>query len=170
MSLIFSPLMLTSSRMTSLVFQMMQRRKNLKKKDSITSDTDWLVLVARTGNGFAFLDIFVCLCSYFLAFRGVMLNGGPGGPRDLGKRSTHIIRRPWQRAPTSKQKVRKCFRKKKVGKDKTEKDLSTHTSAGLCVCVLPALCQVGAGCRVVWFPHVRIPIPVFSRCEGTVAP
>lgn len=32
--------------------------------------------------------------SYFLALRGVMLNGGPGGPRDLGNKSTHIIRRP----------------------------------------------------------------------------
>lgn len=34
------------------------------------------------------------LCLYFFALRGVMLNGGPGGPRDLGNRSTHIIRRP----------------------------------------------------------------------------
>ena len=24
-----------------------------------------------------------------------MLNGGPGGPKDLGNKSTHIIRRPW---------------------------------------------------------------------------
>lgn len=36
-----------------------------------------------------------CVCRYFFALRGVMLNGGPGGPRDLGNKSTHIIRRPW---------------------------------------------------------------------------
>lgn len=71
---------------------------------------------------------------------------------------------------TDKQtKGKKMLRKKKAGKDETEKNLSTHTSA-VCVCVLPALCQVGAGCRVVCFPHVRVPIPVSSRCEGTVAP
>lgn len=31
---------------------------------------------------------------YFLALRGVMLNGGPGGPKDLGNRSTHNCIRP----------------------------------------------------------------------------
>lgn len=35
MSLIFSPLMLTSSRMTSTVFQMMQRRKNLHREINV---------------------------------------------------------------------------------------------------------------------------------------
>lgn len=40
------------------------------------------------------LLIIDCLCMYFFALRGVMLNGGPGGPRDLGNKSTHIIRRP----------------------------------------------------------------------------
>lgn len=28
--------------------------------------------------------------THFLAFRGVMLKGGPGGPKLLGKTSTHI--------------------------------------------------------------------------------
>lgn len=34
------------------------------------------------------------VCTYFFALRGVMLNGGPGGPIDLGNKSTHIVRRP----------------------------------------------------------------------------
>lgn len=47
MSLIFSPLMLISSRMTSTVFQMMQRRKNLNRKINVY----WLLL---------------CFCYYLL--------------------------------------------------------------------------------------------------------
>lgn len=44
-------------------------------------------------------DVLIYSCafgfiSYFFALRGVMLNGGPGGPKDLGNKSTHIIRRP----------------------------------------------------------------------------
>lgn len=35
--------------------------------------------------------------AYSLAFLGSMLNGGPGGPRDLGKISTHICILPWSR-------------------------------------------------------------------------
>lgn len=35
------------------------------------------------------------LGSYFFALRGVMLKGGPGGPMDLGKISTHSCNRPW---------------------------------------------------------------------------
>lgn len=41
------------------------------------------------------IDIKPRKCSYFLALRGVMLNGGPGGPKDFGKMSTHICNRPW---------------------------------------------------------------------------
>lgn len=40
------------------------------------------------------IDIKRRRCFYFLALRGVMLNGGPGGPKDLGNRSTHICIRP----------------------------------------------------------------------------
>lgn len=32
----------------------------------------------------------VYMDTHFLAFRGVMLKGGPGGPKLLGKTSTHI--------------------------------------------------------------------------------
>lgn len=43
--------------------------------------------------------------SYFLALRGITLNGGPGGPRDLGKTSTHIISRPWRTRPAASQEA-----------------------------------------------------------------
>lgn len=43
--------------------------------------------------------------SYLLALRGVTLNGGPGGPRDLGKMSTHIISRPWWTQPAASQEA-----------------------------------------------------------------
>lgn len=95
MSLIFSPLMLTSSRMTSTVFQMMQRRKNLKRKNIVNGLYCIFVVIFCV----FFLNwsvlILVDAESYFFALRGVMLNGGPGGPKDLGNKSTHIIRRPW---------------------------------------------------------------------------
>ncbi len=104
----------------------------------------------------------MCVCSYFLALRGVTLNGGPGGPIDLGNRSTHIIRRPWWTAPMTNQKTGMD-----TGPTKNEqKSQRTHGR----IFLLPALCRVAAGCIVVWSPHVQVQIPVSSRCGGTVAP
>lgn len=37
----------------------------------------------------------LCGDTHFLALRGVMLNGGPGGPKLLGKTSTHICSFPY---------------------------------------------------------------------------
>lgn len=50
-------------------------------------DVDCSVKAAR-GNA-------VCGDTHFLALRGVMLNGGPGGPKLLGKTSTHICSFPY---------------------------------------------------------------------------
>lgn len=81
MSLISSPVMLFSSRRTSLVFQMITRKTYLREMFG-ARDLDCFVKAAR---GYV-----VCGDTHFLAFRGVMLNGGPGGPKLLGKTSTHI--------------------------------------------------------------------------------
>lgn len=78
MSLISSPVMLFSSRRTSLVFQTITRKTYLREKMF-----NWVSFV-RADRWCANTN------TYFLAFRGVMLNGGPGGPKLLGKTSTHI--------------------------------------------------------------------------------
>lgn len=171
MSLIFSPLMLTSSRMTSLVFQMMQRRKNLKKKRRFNYLRYWLTCIGCQNRKWICLSWHICVFVFLLfglSWRDVERRSR--WSQRLGEEVNPHHQTPLTESTNKQTKGKKMLWKKKAGKDKTEKDLSTHTSAGLCVCVLPALCQVGAGCRVVWFPHVRVPIPVSSRCEGTVAP
>lgn len=77
MSLIFSPLMLTSSRRTSLVFQMMQRRRNLKATMQLIR---YRSLKSESFHLMPSLTVFVLLC-----FAGCDVERRSGWSQRLGK-------------------------------------------------------------------------------------
>lgn len=162
MSLIFSPVTLTSSRITSLVFHIIQRRKNLWAGNT-ERDLTYRIIGGKS------IQANKELHSYFLALRGVILNGGPGGPKDLGNKSTHICNRPWElennrqtwhrMKDMTKQResdMRECFSEFSMQNGMSDAwHIVKNTLASFelfgneAQTVLPALCQAAGGCRGV---------------------